>query len=436
MEWKHSLTRTPYLVLFVVLIAIGVGTASAMITITLAGNVVITDDLTVDTDTLVVDSINNEVGIGTNSPNSKLHVAGDAQIDGNVESVGGVIVSTRAKEDGNTSNLVIQRVEGSTTETPSFTLSHRTSDKDLWLYGYDGSTFKNFVGFDYPNYKINFPTNGDALVIDGASDQITIEGKDFEMNWNSRVPSNTVLSTVDSGLEVAYTSITIGADGLPIISYYDDTNDDLKVAKCTTSSCSSSTITTVDSAGLVGKYSSIAIGMNGIPIISYHDEDNTALKVAFCLPSCASASINTVSNAFDSGFNTSITIGNDGNPRIVFFEPFESDTYFVRCTDIECISSVSNNIIPGSSPAISMGHDGFPVFVIGTPSGSKIVKCTDQDCQPILAKSEFESAFVNWISVAVSSDNVPVVSYYYPSEQALKVAKCGNPYCISDWIRR
>jgi hypothetical protein len=34
-----------------------------------------------------------------------------------------------------------------------------------------------------------------------------------------------------------FTSITIGVDGLPIISYYDNTNLDLKVAKCSNALC-------------------------------------------------------------------------------------------------------------------------------------------------------------------------------------------------------
>ena len=42
MDWKNQLTKTPYLVLFIVLISIGVGTASALITITLSGDVIIT----------------------------------------------------------------------------------------------------------------------------------------------------------------------------------------------------------------------------------------------------------------------------------------------------------------------------------------------------------------------------------------------------------
>jgi len=41
-----------------------------------------------------------------------------------------------------------------------------------------------------------------------------------------------MITTVDSADNVGwYTSITVGADANPVISYYDDTNDDLKVVK-------------------------------------------------------------------------------------------------------------------------------------------------------------------------------------------------------------
>jgi hypothetical protein len=51
-------------------------------------------------------------------------------------------------------------------------------------------------------------------------------------------PRSNILTTVDSGGSVGvYTSITTGTDGLPVISYYDSTNYDLKVAKCANSFC-------------------------------------------------------------------------------------------------------------------------------------------------------------------------------------------------------
>ncbi len=65
MDWKNQLTKTPYLVLFIVLITVGVGTASALITITLAGNVVITGDLTLQEDLICEDCIGGSEIAGT-----------------------------------------------------------------------------------------------------------------------------------------------------------------------------------------------------------------------------------------------------------------------------------------------------------------------------------------------------------------------------------
>ena len=50
MDLKNQLTKTPYLVLFMVLISVGVGTASALVTITLAGDVIITGNTDVHGD--------------------------------------------------------------------------------------------------------------------------------------------------------------------------------------------------------------------------------------------------------------------------------------------------------------------------------------------------------------------------------------------------
>lgn len=81
----------------------------------------------------------------------------------------------------------------------------------------------------------------------------------------------------------ANTSIAIGADGNPIISYSDFSNADLKVVKCSNPSCSTfNTPIALDSAGNVGKYTSIAISTDGNPIISYYDGSNGDLKIYSC----------------------------------------------------------------------------------------------------------------------------------------------------------
>ena len=94
------------------------------------------------------------------------------------------------------------------------------------------------------------------------------------------------LAIDSTGAVGAYTSIAIGTNGNPIISYYDYTNSvgNLKVAACNNPTCEvlggapASTNTIIDSSGY-GWYSSIAIGTNGNPIISYYDYANQDLKV-------------------------------------------------------------------------------------------------------------------------------------------------------------
>jgi len=67
---------TPFLVLFIILGAVGITTVYAAGTVILDASLVIVDSLTVDTDSLVVDSTNDRVGIGTTAPSEKLHVEG------------------------------------------------------------------------------------------------------------------------------------------------------------------------------------------------------------------------------------------------------------------------------------------------------------------------------------------------------------------------
>jgi hypothetical protein len=77
-------------------------------------------------------------------------------------------------------------------------------------------------------------------------------------------------------------SITVGTDGLGLISYYDHTNLDLKVAHCNHSACSNATTSRLDSAGNVGVASSITTGTDGLGLIGYWDTTNGDLKVAHC----------------------------------------------------------------------------------------------------------------------------------------------------------
>ena len=57
-------------------------------------------------------------------------------------------------------------------------------------------------------------------------------------------------------------------------------NGALKVAHCVDTACSSATFVKLDAAGMVGTYTSITIGADGLGLISYYDATNGNLKVA------------------------------------------------------------------------------------------------------------------------------------------------------------
>jgi hypothetical protein len=79
--------------------------------------------------------------------------------------------------------------------------------------------------------------------------------------------------TVDSPGDVGnFTSLVLNSSGFPVISYYDNTNGDLKLAVCADTLCTSKTLTTVDnSTNQVGQYTSIVLNSSGFPVISYYD---------------------------------------------------------------------------------------------------------------------------------------------------------------------
>lgn len=90
-----------------------------------------------------------------------------------------------------------------------------------------------------------------------------------------------------------FVDLALGADGFPVMAYADLPTGILTVAKCLDATCSASpTIHAVEGApggASVGRYTSIAIGTDGNPIISYQDFGNQALKVAKCVDNACAA---------------------------------------------------------------------------------------------------------------------------------------------------
>jgi hypothetical protein len=91
----------------------GVNTSTGLSTasfLSVTGSTAITGNLNVDSGTLFVDSANNEVGIGTSTPASALHVVGGAYITG-AASFGGTVAATSTTQAAGTSNTQLATTE-------------------------------------------------------------------------------------------------------------------------------------------------------------------------------------------------------------------------------------------------------------------------------------------------------------------------------------
>jgi predicted regulator of Ras-like GTPase activity (Roadblock/LC7/MglB family) len=238
----------------------------------------------------------------------------------------------------------------------------------------------------YALYASKAPWSGLTGVPAGFAD-----GVDDNTTYNRAAPAANDITTVDdTGTVGSHTSITIGADGLPLISYYDSTNYDLKVLHCGNAACSAgNTVTTLDSAGHVGKYTSIAIGADGLGLISYYDDTNDDLKVAHCSnTTCTAATRTTLDSAGNVGWYTSITIGADGLPVVSYLAATIDDLKVARCSNTACTAATRttldsvNNV--GYFTSITIGTDGLPVvsYLDTTNNDLKVAHCSNAFCVP------------------------------------------------------
>jgi hypothetical protein len=243
-----------------------------------------------------------------------------------------------------------------------------------------------------------------------------------------------------------FTSIAIGADGLPVISYENVTAGDLRVTKCGNPACTSGNVSvTADSpANDVGVYSSIAIGADGLPVISHQDSTADTLRVTKCgNPACSAGNVSTTvddpPNAV--GWFTSIAIGADGLPVISHQDLTAGALRVTKCGNAACTAgNVSTTADPpnavGYYSSLAIGNDGLPVIShqdrSSNDSALRVTKCGNPACTAGNVSTTVQAPGVDsgyFTALAIGADGLPVISHHDNSAGGLRVTKCGNPAC-------
>jgi hypothetical protein len=278
-----------------------------------------------------------------------------------------------------------------------------------------------------------------------------IIGQALALGPNGTIACSTLPNQVNSlfttAISIADISMVVQADGLPFIFYYNVTNSGLYGVKCSNAACTGSqSVNPFDTAGVVGSGNSSAVGADNIPVVSYYDSTNTNLKVAKLLSvNSTGATTTTVDSAGSVGFVSAIAVPADGLPVIAYLDFTNTALKVAKCGNAACSNlnvlttvEAGANVGVTTGMAIAISADGLPIIAYSNGSGlTRVVKCGNASCSSgntfttITAGGQFVGA--ERLSIAVSpADGLPVIAGYSSlGGSGIQVSKCGNPSCSS-----
>ncbi|WP_328522686.1 hypothetical protein [Kribbella sp. NBC_00359] len=301
--------------------------------------------------------------------------------------------------------------------------------------GLDSSTVTGADGLQIVSY---FRANSSALMV--------AHCRDIECSSVSKQ----VLDPEPTGTVGLRTSIKIGSDGLPLISYVSLARQDnietrdLRVAHCDDVACFSAHHATVDTTSNVDGVTSLTIGGDGLGLIVYTDtvpgsQNTGAVKVAHCASfDCSGVHVATVDANGSTVAPPSITTGADGL-GLVSYSDATGHLKVMACGDPDC-GSGTNSVVDASGEGVSIttGLDGLGLLVYsrqptaGVAYQLVVAHCDNASCTsvtPTVVDTGIQNRAQS--SIAIGVDGNGIVAYYDPSRQNLKAAHCADATCSS-----
>ncbi len=181
---------------------------------------------------------------------------------------------------------------------------------------------------------------------------------------------DTPLTLDSTGIVGEYTSLTV-VNGNPAISYFDNANSNVRYVRATNADGTTwGTPIAIDvSASSVGQHTSLAM-VNGNPAISYYDNSNGNLKYVRAID--ADGTTWGIPLTLDStgvvGLYTSLVVVS-GNPAISYYDNNNGNLKYVRATDVSGTAWDIPGILDGDDGS-NVGAFGSMAVVNGNPAVS------------------------------------------------------------------
>jgi hypothetical protein len=260
-----------------------------------------------------------------------------------------------------------------------------------------------------------------SLGIDGVPRISYWDGPRGWLRYASRMPGGWGVEAVDmSGTVGPYTSLVAGPDGVPHISYYDGATLDLKYAEKIGDTWH---LATPDTAGSVGQFSSIALNNGGQPHIAYYDATNEALKHAY--RSGTTWTTETVDTG-GVGSWTSLIVDGSGDVMIAYADYQHGDLKLAtKSNGAWTIESADAGGIHAACVSLSLDDSGNPRIAYRDETTLTLRYATKSDgwwTTEVVDSSGDTGAYA---SLALDAEGNPKIAYYDITRGLLRYADAG-----------
>jgi hypothetical protein len=260
-------------------------------------------------------------------------------------------------------------------------------------------------------------------VIDLSSSNLWTPKETFETTFDlmyAAMGFTFTIQTIDTrGSMGPYTSLELDSSELPHISYYDETNGDLRYVRQMGSGW---LITVVDTAGDVGMYTSLALDSLNRPHISYYKQSTGDLRYAY--HDGNAFQITTVDHLRRTGLYTSLVLDSNGTPYISYYEKDRGALKFATLNgtvwDTQYLDDVGD---VGLYTSIALDPDGNPSisYYDKTLGNLKLIRYNGTAWEaPRIIDAGGDVGL--YTSLAVGNNGVPHISYFDKTNGDLKFA--------------